>query len=56
MEIIAWGVVVQVGAMVVFGLVMSVRDLVSRRQRWSACTGRCRATSWPRSPVTVGAA
>ena len=31
MEIIAWGVVVLVGALVAFGLTMSVRDLVARR-------------------------
>ena len=31
MEIIAWGVVVVVGALAVFGLVVAIRDLVSRR-------------------------
>ena len=31
MEIIAWGVVVLVGALIAFGVAVSVRDLVSRR-------------------------
>ncbi len=31
MEIIAWGVVVVVGALAVFGLVVALRDLVSLR-------------------------
>ena len=31
MEMIAWGVVVLVGALVAFGLTMSVRDLAARR-------------------------
>ena len=31
MEIIAWGVVVLVGAVAVFGLAVAVCDLVSRR-------------------------
>ena len=31
MEIIAWGVVVLVGAIIAFGLAVCVRDLVSRR-------------------------
>ncbi len=31
MEIIAWGVVVLLGALITFGLAVAVRDLVSRR-------------------------
>ena len=31
MEIIAWGVVALVGALAVFGLLVALRDLVSRR-------------------------
>ena len=30
MEILAWGVVVLVGALVAFGLAVAVRDLVTR--------------------------